>query len=370
MSELASYDLWVEVDLSALRHNFAQVRAFVGENVRVMAVVKANAYGHGYARVARVFQDSGAYALAVTRIEEGLILREAGIEIPIVLLAPVQADNIRTAIQEELHMTVCEQTQLELISKEASALGKKAFVHVKIDTGMGRLGLSPNRVVEFYRRLSLLPNVTVAGTYTHFATAAERSTCDAEKQLELFKQALSSIRRSGLGCGLVHCANSAAILRMPDSHFDMIRPGTLLYGQYPSRFVPRMLQLRSTWKLKARICHVRELPKGAKIGYGGDYTTRRPAKIAVIPVGYADGFTLVPEGSIYRSGFCRLIARRLRWSPAVYLRGMRVAVVGRVGMQLCLTDVTDLPDVKVGEDVEIPAMRIPTNSMIPRVYLE
>lgn len=370
MNELASYDVWVEVDLSALRHNFSQVRAFVGENVRVMAVVKANAYGHGYARVARVFQDCGAYALAVTRVEEGLILREAGIEIPVVLLAPVQSDNIRTAVHNDLHLTVCDQTQLELISREASASGKKAFVHVKVDTGMGRLGLSPDQVIDFYRKLSLLPNLVVAGTYTHFATAAERSTRYAEKQLELFKQVLSCIRQNGFDCGLVHCANSAAILRMPDSHFDMVRPGTLLYGQYPSRFVPRVLQLRPTWKLKARICHVRELPKGARIGYGGDYTTRRPTRIAVLPVGYADGFTLVPEGSIYRRGLCGLLARGLRWSPAVWLRGMRAPVLGRVGMQLCVADVTHVPDVKVGEEVEIPAMRIPTNSMIPRVYLE
>ncbi|MDH7602364.1 MAG: alanine racemase [Armatimonadota bacterium] len=364
------FDLWVEVDLAALRHNFAQLRNFLNSSVRIMAVVKSNAYGHGYVRTAQAFVESGAEALAVTRIEEALILRESGISVPILLFAPLQKENIETALEMDLHLTVCSERDADYISCGAVRLGKTASIHVKVDTGMGRLGVVPDDVPRLFAKLTSLPGIEVVGVYTHFATATDRSLVDAQKQLEVFQNTLDALRRAGFKWGLAHAANSASILRLPASHLDMVRPGTLLYGQYPSKFVPRILDLKPTWRLKARVCQVRELGAGIKVGYGGEFVTKRRTKTAVIPVGYADGFTLVPEGPMLRRSVLWFLARKSRPTASVWIRGRQARVIGRVGMQLCVVDVTDIPGVEVGDEVVVPSLRIPTNNLIPRVYFD
>ena len=370
MSELPVRDVWVEVDLAALRHNFAQLRGFLGQSVRVMAVVKANAYGHGYVRTAQAFVNAGADALGVTRIEEALELREAGISVPILLFAPLQPANIPAAIQANLHMTVCDISQARLVSDAAVGQDRQAYVHIKVDTGMGRLGTLPDRVLELFKDVASLPGVTIAGTYTHFATAGESSLTYAQKQLNVFVNTLAELKQAGFGCGIIHAANSAAIIQLPGSHFDMVRPGTILYGQYPSGYVPRVLDLRETWKLKARVCQIRELPPQTKIGYGCEYVTKGRTRTAVIPIGYADGFTLIPEGAVYRQGMCRLLARKLRPGRSVWIKQKPARVLGRVGMQLTVVDITQIPDVEVGDEVLVPALRIPTSSLIERVYVD
>ncbi len=370
MMRPSTHDVWVEVDLAALRHNIAQLRSFLDPSVRIMAVVKSNAYGHGYVRTAETFVNSGADALAVTRIEEALILREAGINVPILLFAPVQKENVEVAIRAGLDLTVCDTAGAELISDVAVRLRLTASVHVKIDTGMGRLGVTPNEALDFFRKLATLPGLEIAAAYTHFASAADRNLASARRQLQLFQNTLNALRHSSLKYGLAHAANSASILRLPESHFDMVRPGTLLYGQYPSQFIPRILDLKPTWKLKVRVCQVRELGAGVSVGYGGDYVTKRRTKAAVIPVGYADGFTLLPEGPLFRQSLWRFVAQKMRPRTSVWVKGRQAKVIGRVGMQLSVVDVTEIPGVEVGDEVIIPALRIPTSSLIPRVYLD
>lgn len=360
------HDVWVEVDLGALKHNLAQVRGLVPESTRVMAVVKGNGFGHGYTEPARAFVEAGADALAVTRIDEALPIRQAGISAPILLFAPIQPENAEAAIEADLDVTVCSVELAQALSVAARQMGKTAGIWVKVDTGMGRLGLLPRDVPEFFEAVQTLPGIRVAGIFTHFATAGEPDLGPAQAQITRFRNLLASLQ---FDYGLASAANSAAIMRLPESHLDIVRPGTLLYGQYPSSHVAHSLDLRPTWKLKARICQVRDLPKGSRIGYGGEFTTTRATKSAIVPIGYADGFAMAPEGPIYRQSLLRFAARKARRSLSVEVNGRKAPVLGRVAMQLTVIDITDIDGVRAGDEVTVPAMRIPTSPLIPRVYV-
>jgi alanine racemase len=363
------HDLWVEVDLSALKHNLIQVKNAVGDGVKIMAVVKSNGFGHGYVEPARAFIEAGADAIAVTRLDEAMILRNGRLDSPILLFAPIQAENASAAVEARLEMTVSDMDLARKISESAVHLGKIARVHIKVDTGMGRLGVAHEQAVRLVQEIHGLSNIKIAGIYTHFATAAEQSTANCEQRLTRFKQLLSRLNEMGIDYGSAHAANSAAILRLPESHLDMVRPGTLLYGQYPSQHVPRSLDLKPTWKLKARICEIKELQPQSLVGYGGEFITKRLTRTAVIPIGYADGFTLAPEGPIYRQSILKFAAKRMRRRLAVEINGRKAPVLGRVAMQMTVVDITDIPGTKVGDEVIIPAMRIPTSALIPREYI-
>lgn len=363
------HDVWVEVDLSALKHNLGQVRSrLTNPHTKVLAVVKANGYGHGLAEPSRALVEAGADMLGVTRIEEALAIRSAGIEAPLLVFAPIQPENAEEAVRAGLDLTVTSMPSAVAISAAAAKLNRSARIHVKVDTGMGRLGLFPEDVPPFLEQIKPWEFLQVAGIYTHFANAAEADLRSTIRQLERFRQLLDDLRAVGIDYGLAHAANSAAILRLPQSALDLVRPGTLLYGQYPSSHVPRVLDLKPTWRLKARVCEVREFQAGSPIGYGSEYTTRGCTRTAVLPVGFADGFTLVPEGPVYRQGVIGFAARRLRRAPAVEIRGRRAPVLGRVATQTTVVDVTQIDGAKVGDEAVIPALRIPTSAMIARVY--
>lgn len=361
-------DVWVEVDLRALRHNLRQVRSCVGPHVQIMAVVKGNGFGHGFVEPARTFLDAGADYLAVTRLEEALPIRSAGITAPLLLFAPLQTDNVLPALERDLDCTVDSLITAQALSTSAVRLAKTARIHLKVDTGMGRIGILPNDFPSLFDAVSQLPSLQIVGIYTHFATAAERDLTSCRHQLTRFEMIRQSLSRNG-PLPLFHAANSAAILRLPNARFDMVRPGTLLYGQYPSSHVPRDLQLQPTWKLKARICSVRDLPSGTAIGYGAEAVTRRPTRIAVAPVGYADGFTLSPEGPLYRQPAFKLLAKKYSRALAMEINGVKAPVLGRVSMQFTVLDVTEHPRVAIGDEVVVPAMRLATNALLPRVYM-
>lgn len=361
-------DVWVEVDLGALKHNLSQVRGILSPDTRLMAVIKGNGYGHGYVEPAKAFVEAGADALAVTRLDEALPLRHAGISVPILLLAPIQPQNAELAIQADLDVTVCSMPLAQAVSEAAVKMNTAARVWLKIDTGMGRLGALPSDALPLFEAISKLPGAKIAGTYTHFARAVEADLGPTRAQLRRFEDVLGSLRAAGIDRGLASAANSAATIRLAESHLDIVRVGTLLYGQYPSRHVPRNLDLKATWKLKARVCEVRNLPKGSTIGYAGEWVTTRPTRTAVVPIGFADGFTLAPEGPIYRQTILGFIARK-RNRPWMELNGKRAPVLGRVAMQLTVLDVTDIDGVAVGTEVTVPALRIPTSPAIPHVYV-
>jgi len=367
------HSAWVEVSLAALKHNLSEVRGFVGPTAKVMAVVKADAYGHGAVAASKAFVEAGADYLGVTTLEEALELRESGISIPILVFSPLLPDQAESALAHDIEQTICDLDLAKSVSEAASKLGKPARLHVKVDTGMGRLGVQPDDCADFMYRLLNHEGIEVAGVYTHFANALARDISDARKQNEAFSALIELLKSKDIPTGLCHAANSAGIIRVPESHHDMVRPGTILYGQYPTSHMPRKLDLRETWCLKSRIVALRKLPAGAKVGYGSEFTAKRPTLAAVIPIGYSDGFTLIPESAARRANNpLNLIAGKMLGANAglhVTIRDKRAPVIGRVSMQMCSVDVTDIPDVQIGDEVIIPARRTTTSSRIPRVYV-
>jgi alanine racemase len=363
---------WVEVNLKSVVHNLEAIRALVGPAVKIMAVVKADAYGHGAVKTSKGVSDAGVDYLAVTTLEEALELRQAGVSTPTLVFAPLLSGQMDAAIEADLDQTVCSSESLRAISEAAGRVGKTARIHVKADTGMGRLGLMPSECPDFLSEAVRAPGIEIAGIYTHFANAGAKDLSSAREQNEVFKRLMKRLDELGLPTGLRHAANSSAILNMPNAHHDMVRPGTILYGQFPTAHTERKIELEEAWRLKTRIVALRSLPAGSKVGYGSEYTTTRTTRAAVIPIGYCDGFTLIPESVARRAASpLRLFARALMRTTAtcVSIRGKKAPVIGRVSMQMTTIDVTDIPGVELGDEVIVPARRTTTSSRIPRVYL-
>ncbi len=364
---------WVEVSLRALKHNLAEVKSFVGPSVKVMAVVKADAYGHGAVGASRAFAEAGADYLGVTTLEEALEIREAGISTPMLVFSPLLPDQVEAALSNDLDQTVCDLSLAQSISETAGKMGRAARVHMKIDTGMGRLGVLADDAPDFMYRLASLPGLEIAGVYTHFANALDQDISDAAKQNARFAEVIQLLKSKDMPTGLCHAANSAGLLRLSESHYDMVRPGTILYGQYPTRHTGSKLNLEDTWCLKSRITSLRKLPAGSRVGYGSEYKASKPIIAAVLPIGYSDGFTLVPESVAQRAMRpVRMVADRLmgaRRGPCVTIRGQRAPIIGRVSMQMCSVDVTHIPGVQIGDEALIPARRTTTSSRITRAYV-
>ena len=347
---------WVEIDVSALRHNFRLVSEHAG--TPVCAVVKANGYGHGLEIAARAFAPD-AVALAVTRIEEARALRAAGIDATILILAPV-ADP-REAIELDCEISVGSTSQIADLPSSARA-------HLIVDTGMGRLGVQLTEVAEAARAISNV--ATLSSVWTHFADAAGTL---GKEQLTRFETAVNSVRKIGINVP-VHASNSAGLLALPGARFDMVRIGTLLYGQNPPG-VKAPWTPRDPFTWYARTIAVRTIPTGATVGYGAEWQAKRPTRVATLPVGYVDGFILEPaaRSESARESFRaagRIAARAIgvRESPRLVYFGERQApVIGRIGMQLVSVDVTELPDVTEGTVARIPARRLLVDPDIERV---
>ena len=372
MSQPIAPDAWISVSKTALRHNFGAIRSLLaagGETPpQIISVVKANAFGHGAGETARIFAEAGADFFAVTTPAEALELRGAGILGRILVFLPPLPEQAAPLLDGDLDLTVCDRESLAAVTEAAQNAGRTARVHLKIDTGMGRLGVLPADSLGLAQAVAGMPGLHLAGVYTHFARALEKDEAATRRQFAVFQQALAALQSAGIDPGLRHCANSAALVRLPEMRLDAVRPGTILYGQYPSVAVPRTLDLRETWRMQARIVSVREVPAGSPIGYGGGFITRRPSKLAVLPVGYADGFTVAPASV---SAGWRGLRALLRPAPVtVTVRGKRAPVAGRVAMQICTVDVTDIPGVCVGDVVTVPARRLTASARLMRVYEE
>lgn len=359
---------WIEVSRAALRHNFAAVQALVGPDVQTIAVVKANAFGHGAGEAARTFQEVGANFFAVTTPAEAIELREAGLTGRILVFLPPLLDQIEALLTAGCDLTVCDSGTVSAVADAAGRLGLTALVQLKVDTGMGRLGVLPGDALTVARQIADAPMLRLAGIYTHFARALEKDEAASRKQFAVFQKVLADLEHESIEPGLRHCANSAALVRFPEMRLDAVRPGTILYGQYPSSSVPRSLKLEDTWRMQARIVSVRDLPAGSAIGYGGEFVTRRASKIAILPVGYADGFTAAPQSA---SKGLRGLRQLFKPAPVtVTVRGKRALVVGRVAMQTCTLDVTDIPGAEAGDIVSVPARRLMASARLPRRFTE
>lgn len=325
---------FVEVDLDAIGGNVRALKSEVGENVELVAVVKADGYGHGAVRIAREALNCGASRLAVAIPEEGAVLREAGIDAPIILLGMLFPEQAPAIVNYSLSPTVSSQDDARRISEEASSAKKLIKVHLKLDTGMTRTGTSIERVVSLARAVAAMPGVSLEGLFTHFAAADDADKAYTERQALLFREAVSLLRANGIVIPFCHASNSAAALSVPGVLFDGVRVGLAVYGLYPSEHVPRDVELTPAMSWKTRLGSLRTVPEGTYVGYGCTFRTSRETKIGTLPVGYADGYS-----------------RRLSNRGEVLVRGRRARVVGRVCMDMTMIDVTDVPGANIGDEV-------------------
>lgn len=324
---------WVEVDLDALCHNLRAVRRCISPRVGVLAVVKANAYGHGAVLCGRALAAAGVDALGVATVEEGGELRGAGIRVPVVVLGLAQPHEAPVVVRHRLQPTVVLPAQARALSRAATAARCRLSVHLKVDTGLGRIGVPPEAAGSFARTLRRLPGLEVAGVFTHFAHADGRDQGWVRKQQGRLEAAAAAVRTVWPRVR-VHAANSAAVIEAPTTHYDLVRPGLMLYGLYPAPRLRRRVALKPVLRWVTRIIQVKDVPAGTGLSYGHTFVTRRPSRIATLPVGYADGLN-----------------RALSNQGRVLIGGRACPLVGRVCMDLCLADVTGLPRAKVGDPV-------------------
>lgn len=347
---------WIEVDVAALRHNFDLVAEHAG--TPICAVVKANGYGHGLVIAARAFARKAAM-LAVTRIEEARAIRDAGIDARVLILAPVPDPEEAAKIDCEISIAS---------SAEIATIPSGARAHLIVDTGMGRLGVLPAEALSAARAVG--SRATLASVWTHFADAAGRS---AAGQLGRFTEVVRELRDAGIDAP-AHASNSAAVLALPGARFDMIRIGTLLYGQTPPGAQPPWTP-REPFAWYARVAAVRTIPRGSTVGYGSEWRARRATRIGTLPIGYVDGFGVEPAArteSVRESvrAAARIAARAtgIRQSPRyVEFGDRRAPVVGRIGMQLVSVNIDGMPDVGLGSIARIPARRLLVDPTIERL---
>jgi alanine racemase len=338
-----------EIDLKAIAHNIKELRRITHPDARLMGVVKANGYGHGAIEVARCALQNGAEVLGVARVEEAMRIREAGIEVPILIFGYTLPELTADLLEYDLTQTVYTYASAQELSQTAAALKKKIKIHLKVDTGMGRLGLLPQNfqrdnsvtinadAIEESLAIAGLNGLELEGIFTHFATADSADKAYAEDQLDLFMNFLNRLRKAGLEPPVRHAANSAALIDMPQSHLDMVRPGIASYGLYPSDEVNKKnIPLKPAMALKARIIHLKKVPAGFKVSYGSTHQTPKATTIATIPIGYADGLN-------------RLLSSR----GQMLVHGQRAPIIGRVCMDLTMLDVGHIDNVQVGDEVVI-----------------
>jgi alanine racemase len=320
------------IDLAALEHNYRQLRGLCDPQVKMLAVVKADAYGHGLLPAARKLAGAGADYLGVGSLEEGLVLRRAGITLPVLLLLGILPEEAGCAVGHDLDVALFRADVAQALAAAASQQGKQARVHVKVDTGMGRLGVLPSEALPFLAGLKNLSHLEVAGLISHLAVADEEDKTYTYKQLNEFTTLLAAARDAGWRLPLSHITNSAALWELPAAHLGLVRPGLMLYGSPPSPDRTPPVDLKPVMSLTALVLQVKRLPPGSSISYGCTYTTPDWCDLAVLPVGYCNGYS-------------RLASNR----GEVLIHGRRAPIRGRVCMNLTMVEVTDLPEVKEGD---------------------
>lgn len=328
--------VWSEISIDAIAHNIEQLKSITDQNSELMAIVKANAYGHGAEQVARVALKNGATRLGLARVHEGEILRKAGIDAPVLILGYTAPEEYYSLLVNDFTQTVYSIEMAQNLSKVATKVGKVAKIHIKLDTGMGRLGFLPCKsAIKEIVDIANLPNLYVEGIYTHFADADSRNKDYTMDQLRKFNEFTETLSQKGLHFLYKHAANSAGLIDLPITHLDMVRAGIAMYGIYPSQEVLKeKVSLIPAMTVKAKVAHVKSVPANTGISYGVTYTTPEDAVVATIPAGYADGYN-----------------RLLSSKGEVLIRGKRAPVIGRVCMDQIMVDIGKIPNVKPGEEV-------------------
>ena len=326
---------WVEINLGALSRNIREIKRRVSP-ARVMAVVKADAYGHGAVEVAREAVKCGVRDFGVSCLEEAIDLRRNFIKGDIVVLGAQPASQICDILNYELSPSICTENFARALSHEAVRLQKRVKVHVCVDTGMGRVGPSYARALPLIRLCAALPGIALTGVYSHFATADSERTGFALMQQRRFEKLLRQVEAAGIPVPLAHIANSGGVLNLPRSGYGMVRPGLILYGIYPCRPKPPFPLLRNVLTFKTRVAYVQQAGRGFTVGYGCRYVTRQETDIVTLPVGYADGFS-----------------RRFSNRGEVLIRGRRLPVVGSVCMDMIMVDAGRRSGIREGDEAVI-----------------
>jgi alanine racemase len=327
---MEAYSTWLEIDLGAIRNNIRRLGAITSRPV--MAIIKANGYGHGLQEAGRAAVSAGAAWLGVARVEEAVALRRARIDLPILVLGFSAPERVAEAIANQVSLAVHHPDLARDYAAQARGLGQPLRVHAKFDSGMGRLGMFPEDGLEFVRLIQACPELELEGAFTHLASADEPARDTTDWQLDRFTGLVGALEANGLRPPLVHAANSAASLYYPRARFDLVRPGIAIYGLQPSSAAPLPEGFRPALTWKARLASVKDLPPGHGIGYNYRYVTQKQERIGVIPVGYADGF-------------------RRRLGNFVLAGGKRVPVVGGVCMDQCMLQLDDVPEARIGDEV-------------------
>ena len=322
------------IDHEALRSNLRQIRDKVGSCVKILCMVKANGYGHGATEISPTLARAGADAFGVATLEEAVQLREAGIQAPLIVLAGVFPAQLDTFVEHKLTPVVHDLISLKALDRESSRRQVELGVHLKIDTGMGRLGFLAAEADQWIAAIKQAESLHIQGVFSHFSHAESVQGDYTQKQLEIFKRVLGQLRSADVIPDLVHLANSAATITLPAAYFDMVRPGLMLYGVYPSPNMKEQINLKPVLSWKTKILQLKNVPSGTSVSYGQTYVTERESLIATLPIGYADGYP-------------RFLSNR----GEALVRGQRARIAGRVCMDLTMIDVTDIRNVRQGDEV-------------------
>jgi len=368
---------WIEISVAAIENNLREIQSQLDAGTRLIAVIKANAYGHGAVETARILSGLGVDYFAVSFLEEALQLREAGIQASLLVFSPVVGEaGMREAIANKLTLTIASESDQRLVGAICSETGQAVKIHMKMDTGLGRFGLNEEQALTVWEKIKDCSCFEVEGIYTH--TADPSSPRLAEKQFQQFMQQIDRLEQSGARFPIKHIANSTIFLRSPYMHLDAVRIGTLLSGQHPVGNFTQRLQLQDPYTFKSQVISVRDLPRGTRLGYYGTHRLKKDAQIAVVPVGYHDGLAL--EVTNKPTGFWDLLKKIVKivlgyfgWpGQQIYItiRGVDCPVRGKVFMQMALVEVPLGMEVAVGDEVEVPVRKTLTANDISRVYLD
>lgn len=330
---------WIEVNAEALRKNIRNLQSCLSQGVNFMGVIKADAYGHGVKKVAEVLIEEGIERFAVVMTEEGIELRRKGFDNPILILGYVPEEDYSDLVKYNLTPAIYKYCQAEKLNKIAEKMEKDINIHIKIDTGMGRLGFMPNlESIDEIEKINLLSNIDIEGIYTHLSTADEKNNPYAMEQFNKFKFILNELEKKDITIPIRHMANSAANINFKDMHFNTVRPGTSIYGLYPGpeMIINPAIELEPAMSIKSKLIHIKELPKDASVSYGRTFIAKRPSLIGIIPMGYVDG-----------------VFRRLGNRGDVLVNGQRCPIIGNICMDQFMVDLTDLEKVELGDEVVI-----------------
>ncbi len=330
---------WAEIDLDALKYNFEGIRSVLEPKTKIMSVVKTDAYGHGYEECCKTLLECGTDAFAVATLSEAKQVRKVCPKTPVLILGTVQKDDMAELIRYDIMPSVSDTDNAEELSKEAVKAGKRVKIHIKADTGMSRLGFvagAENTVGEILK-ISKLPNIEIDGIFSHFACADEENPDYTRMQFDRFLRLVKELENAGVKIPVKHISNSAAIIMYPEMQLDMVRPGIILYGYYPSDEVDKTrLSIKPVMTVKSRITLVKQAEKGVGISYGKEYITDKPTKIATVPIGYGDGYL-----------------RALKNKAKMEFQGELFNVIGRICMDQCMIDVTSVNNIDTGDEVTV-----------------